>query len=782
MQVSCMTSGVLVQYMAQTGWPRGLKRSGLPTQETVPFGDAVLSTQDTCIGSEVCEELWTPHSPHVDMGLDGVEIFTNASGSHHVLRKAHARVDLVTMATTKNGGIYLLANQNGCDGDRLYYDGCALIAMNGSIFAQGSQFSLDDVASRVSPYPRVKVDFALSCHEDLLEPLSEPVEWKYHSPAEEISLGPACWLWDFLRRSQQAGFFLPLSGGVDSGATACLVYSMCHQVCEAVKHGSRSGSAGRRPDHCEPDQLHPPGPPGALRPRPDHLLHGQRELLPGDVQQSRRSRPADRKVAGQGRRARPGGGDGGKLHPRPRLWASRVSPYPRVKVDFALSCHEDLLEPLSEPVEWKYHSPAEEISLGPACWLWDFLRRSQQAGFFLPLSGGVDSGATACLVYSMCHQVCEAVKHGNQEVLADVRTIVNQTSYTPQDPRELCGRVLTTCYMASENSSRETCSRAGDLAQQIGSLVTGKSPVFAAHGGSSRESLALQNVQARVRMVIAYLFVQLSLWSRGAPGRLLVLGSANVDESTSGFSKTLESAKLWPQGPGRSESSDAQGLDGQATRFVESAAPRVCCMDTACSFSCCSLLGYLTKYDCSSADVNPIGGISKTDLRAFVQLCMERFELPALQSILAAPATAELEPLAHGRVSQTDEEDMGVTYAELSVYGRLRKIAKMGPYSMFCKLLCMWKDVCTPRQVADKVKRFFSKYSMNRHKMTTLTPAYHAESYSPDDNRFDLRPFLYNTRWPWQFRCIETQVNQAKMVFLPVKYLLREYQLISIEV
>lgn len=64
-------------------------------------------------------------------------------------------------------------------------------------------------------------------------------------------------------------------------------------------------------------------------------------------------------------------------------------------------------------------------------------------------------------------------------------------------------------------------------------------------------------------------------------------------------------------------------------------------------------------------------------------------------------------------------------------------------------------------QVADKVKRFFSKYSTNRHKMTTLTPAYHAENYSPDDNRFDLRPFLYNARWPWQFRCIEHQVRGA---------------------
>ncbi|XP_045373924.2 glutamine-dependent NAD(+) synthetase isoform X2 [Camelus bactrianus] len=546
----------------------------LTKQETVPFGDAVLTTLDTCIGSEVCEELWTPRSPHVDMGLDGVEIFTNASGSHHVLRKAHARVDLVTMATTKNGGIYLLANQKGCDGDRLYYDGCAMIAMNGSIFAQGSQFSLDDVE-------------VLTATLDLED---------VRSYRAEIS--------------------------------------------------SRN------------------------------------------------------------------------------LEASKVSPYPRVKVDFALSCHEDLLEPLSEPVEWKYHSPAEEISLGPACWLWDFLRRSQQAGFLLPLSGGVDSAATACLVYSMCRQVCEAVKDGNREVLADVRTIVDQPSYTPQDPRELCGRILTTCYMAGENSSRETCDRAKELAQQVGShhlglnidpavkaivgifsLVTGKSPLFAAHGGSSRENLALQNVQARVRMVVAYLFAQLSLWSRGARGGLLVLGSANVDES---------------------------------------------------------LLGYLTKYDCSSADINPIGGISKTDLKDFVQFCMESFQLPALQSILVAPPTAELEPLASGQVSQTDEEDMGMTYAELSVYGRLRKLAKTGPYGMFCKLLVMWKDVCTPRQVADKVKRFFSKYSINRHKMTTLTPAYHAESYSPDDNRFDLRPFLYNTRWPWQFRCIDKQVLQLE--------------------
>lgn len=40
-----------------------------------------------------------------------------------------------------------------------------------------------------------------------------------------------------------------------------------------------------------------------------------------------------------------------------------------------------------------------------------------------------------------------------------------------------------------------------------------------------------------------------------------------------------------------------------------------------------------------------------------------------------------------------------MTYADLSVYGRLRKIAKAGPYGMFCKLVSLWRDVCSPRQV-----------------------------------------------------------------------------------
>jgi NAD+ synthase (glutamine-hydrolysing) len=93
----------------------------------VPFGDCVVSTVDTCIGIELCEELFTPqryctapgyllerwkwdrashsfvfvYSPHILMGLDGVEIFTNSSGSHHELRKLNRRVEVIKEATLK---------------------------------------------------------------------------------------------------------------------------------------------------------------------------------------------------------------------------------------------------------------------------------------------------------------------------------------------------------------------------------------------------------------------------------------------------------------------------------------------------------------------------------------------------------------------------------------------------------------------------------------------------------------------------------------------------------
>ena len=41
--------------------------------------------------------------------------------------------------------MYMYSNLIGCDGERVYYDGCSMLALNGEIVGQGSQFSLDEV-------------------------------------------------------------------------------------------------------------------------------------------------------------------------------------------------------------------------------------------------------------------------------------------------------------------------------------------------------------------------------------------------------------------------------------------------------------------------------------------------------------------------------------------------------------------------------------------------------------------------------------------------------------
>jgi len=242
-------------------------------QYTVPFGDAILSTKDTAFGCETCEELFLPHAPHIDMGLDGCEIFTNSSGSHFELRKINTRLNLITEATRLSKGIYLYANQQGCDGDRLYYDGCAMIIVNGKVVAQGSQFSLNDVevvtatidledvrtqrsapsrglqAQFQKPYPRIDVDARLSIPETGPSPLdrgpSPEIPLKLLPSEEQISECCAMWMWDYLRRcGGVVGYFVPLSGGIDSCATAVLVFSMCRMVHAAI-HAPDTDSATR---------------------------------------------------------------------------------------------------------------------------------------------------------------------------------------------------------------------------------------------------------------------------------------------------------------------------------------------------------------------------------------------------------------------------------------------------------------------------------------------------------------------------------------------------------
>jgi NAD+ synthase (glutamine-hydrolysing) len=44
------------------------------SQQAVPFGAAAIDLADTTLAAETCEELFTPNAPHIQLGLDGVEV------------------------------------------------------------------------------------------------------------------------------------------------------------------------------------------------------------------------------------------------------------------------------------------------------------------------------------------------------------------------------------------------------------------------------------------------------------------------------------------------------------------------------------------------------------------------------------------------------------------------------------------------------------------------------------------------------------------------------------
>jgi NAD+ synthase (glutamine-hydrolysing) len=163
-----------------------------------------------------------------------------------------------------------------------------------------------------------------------------------------------------------------------------------------------------------------------------------------------------------------------RFAPSRGMQAVAAPEYQRIEVDYSLSRDDEALMQKRTPARSpRYHLPEEEIALGPACWLWDYLRRSKAAGFFTPLSGGIDSCATATIVYSMCRLVIQAIKEGNEQVIADAKRIAAFTTDLPKTAEELCNQIFFTCYMGMEKqSSKETRDRAKVLSEKIGSFHT----------------------------------------------------------------------------------------------------------------------------------------------------------------------------------------------------------------------------------------------------------------------------------------------------------------------
>ena len=342
--------------------------------------------------------MFTPNSPHISLSLAGVDIFTNGSASHHEFQKLGQRIDLIRQATAKCGGLYLYANQQGCDGERVYYDGCAMIVLNGQLLAQGSQFSLDDVqvltatvdldqvrayragivsrnmqASFETPFPNLEISMTGSEMNALTLPMNATsfdlkslVKHEKQMNAEES-----------LNKNQ------PIQASIHQPTTK----ESIHTINESI-HQPTTKEAIHQPIQAA---IHQPI-QAAIRQPIQESFHTINDSIHQPIQES--------------------------IH------------------TINESIHQPKNLKQSQVIQPSLYSPSQDIKYGPACWLWDYLRRSKAGGFFLPLSGGVDSCATALIVFSMCEMVFQ--KRHDALVMADLKRIVNDADFNPTSPQSIC--------------------------------------------------------------------------------------------------------------------------------------------------------------------------------------------------------------------------------------------------------------------------------------------------------------------------------------------------------
>ena len=773
-----------------TGWPKEkyevMETYTLPKeitavaegQTTCPLGIGILQARDGSLAAETCEELFTPESPNIMLGLEGVDIITNGSGSHFQLGKYAYRHRLIGGATERNGGCYLYSNQLGLDGSRQVYDGNGMIYVNGALKAVGEHLSfrevevvtavvnLDEIrtyraqivsrniqsARRSLTLPRINLpeDFHFTDNTlyprditptrsvptfDMYEISTEDVtmyglsvtDGKTKYGTEEMALAIARYTWDYLTRGGVfGGFFLPLSGGVDSSSTACFIYYMCHKILEFI-HDRRK----------------------------DANTEELRILIL-------------KRLAGA-------------------ILAWRLNP--------------DLKTP-TPPTSEDLSSEAKKL---------EFLKNC-------------DELSSADKLMNVILHTCNMPTLNNTALIKGyAQTLANGLgSYHLVAP-------IQNPFVAMKKMSGEIELPSK---RELGTApIPMDIPRYKLTSGDWMENLAIQNIQARLRMLTAFYLAQtLPLhrfnerfftpeeWTVFLDVRKRAVEIARqaedkiLDEKLSAAEdkETADALKLrksrgdedirYTGAPleevlSSAEYSAQKGKILAMQKMIETTRPySKGLLVLASSNADEALRGFYTKYDASSADLNPIGSLSKKELRIFMLLFKEHFEpsrpdFGILHDILKVTASPELTPTDEAGQVQDDEIEIKMTYENLNVLGRMRKSENLGPVSMFLKMCqeyigrnIVWvhhrklpsessfqikvergKDGtgirATYEILADIVKTFWQQYSVNRHKMNILTNGIHLTGYSPDDNRYDHRPFLL-PNLDYQLKLIDSLAKQ----------------------
>lgn len=211
--------------------------------DNVYFGSKLIfvcrQMPDFSFAVEICEDLWTPESPSVELALSGANIICNLSCSDDVIGKAQYRRNLVKMQSGKLICGYVYSDSGfGESTTDMVFSGQNIISENASILAESKRFTTGiiyadvDVAKlsserrRTNTFPHKKDNFVIEFDMNLKRTrLSRTFPQMPFVPADKTDLANRCeeiitmqatGLATRLAHTGIKNVVLGLSGGLDS--------------------------------------------------------------------------------------------------------------------------------------------------------------------------------------------------------------------------------------------------------------------------------------------------------------------------------------------------------------------------------------------------------------------------------------------------------------------------------------------------------------------------------------------------------------------------------------
>lgn len=325
-------------------------------------------------------------------------------------------------------------------------------------------------------------------------------------------------------------------------------------------------------------------------------------------------------------------------------------------------------------------SKNEEFGRAVALALFDYLRKTRCRGYALSLSGGADSAACAVLVALM-------VRFSHDEGRAYLEKLTRVSPGAPE--REMVARLLSCAYQASANSGDTTLNAAHGVADAIGArfVTFNITPL----------------VDQCEQLLVQYLGRPLD-WERD-------------DITRQNIQARVRNPPIW--------------AIANAENFL---------LITTSNRSEATV-GYCTMDGDTAGSLAPVAGIDKVFLREWLAWARDAYQLPVLDLVIRQAPTAELKPQSF---HQTDEADLGGSYAMINRIQKLLVVEKKSPREIFHLLAS--PEVCgtqlTREQIYTGIAKILTLWSRNQWKRERYAPSFHLDDENLDPRTWCRYPIL----------------------------------------